>query len=127
LLQKKPKALVTGIEEIIIIHEEALTMDRQPAALSEPNSRLLDQLRTAEATWQGEQLRKALLDSVIHELRTPLTSIKGSVTTLLTTARLGPSDRKELLTIIDEEVDRLNLLVGEALERTRPNVGEKLN
>jgi two-component system, OmpR family, sensor histidine kinase KdpD len=102
-------------------------MDQRSAALSEPHPGFLDQLRTAEAACQGEQLRKALLDSVIHELRTPLTSIKGSVTTLLTATRLRPADRKELLTIIDEEADRLNLLVGEVLERARPDVGERLN
>ena len=64
---------------------------------------------------------------MIHELRTPLSTIKASVTALLTVVRLGSAERSELLTIIDEEVYRLNLLVGEAVERERLEIGEKLN
>ena len=86
-----------------------------------------DQPGKTETPWQGEQLRRALLDSVIHELRTPLTSIKASVEALLTMPRLEPPERNELLMIIDEEVDRLTLLVGEAVERARLDNGEKLN
>jgi two-component system sensor histidine kinase KdpD len=63
----------------------------------------------------------------MHELRTPLTSIKTSVTALLTIPRLKSNQRAELLTIIDEETDRLNALVGEAAEQARLDVEEKLN
>jgi two-component system sensor histidine kinase KdpD len=80
-----------------------------------------------EAARQGEQLRKAILDSVIHELRTPLTSIKASVTALLSIALLGSTESNELLTIINEEADRLNLLVGEAVERARLDSEERIN
>ena len=72
-------------------------------------------LGQAEGTG-GDPLRSALLDSVMHELRTPLTSIKLSVTTLLENRGLQHSQRNELLTIINEETDRLNRLVGEAVE-----------
>jgi two-component system sensor histidine kinase KdpD len=109
----------------MVVEEEALMMDQEPVSPSEPNAGFLDQLPKAEAARQAEQLRKALLDSVVHELRTPLTSIKASVTTLLTTARLGTTDLNELLTIIDEDADPLNLLVGEVLERGRRDIGEK--
>jgi two-component system, OmpR family, sensor histidine kinase KdpD len=85
-----------------------------------------NQLGKAEDARQGEQFRRTLLDSVIHELRTPLTSIKTSVAALLTMSRLQAAERKELLMIIDEEVDRLNLLIGEAVERARLDNGEKL-
>ena len=61
-------------------------------------------------------MRSALLDSVTHEFRTPLTSIKASVTTLLSSAQIDPEGQRELLTVIDEETDRLNRLVGEAAE-----------
>jgi two-component system, OmpR family, sensor histidine kinase KdpD len=79
----------------------------------------------AKAVWRGGELRKALLDSVVHELRTPITTIKASVTALLTIAQL--TERDELLSIIDEEVDRLNSLVGEVVERARLEVVESLN
>lgn len=76
----------------------------------------VEKLGRAEAAREGEKLRSALLDSVTHEFRTPLTSIKASVTGLLSGARLDDSQRKELLTIIDEESDRLDHLVGEAAQ-----------
>jgi two-component system, OmpR family, sensor histidine kinase KdpD len=103
-----------------------LMTDQQLAALSEPYVGSLDQPGKGEVARQSGSLRKAVLDSVIHELRTPLTSIKTSVTALLTIPRLKFDERIELLTIIDEETDRLNLLVGEAVEKTRLDIGERL-
>jgi two-component system, OmpR family, sensor histidine kinase KdpD len=64
-----------------------------------------------------------LLDSVTHEFRTPLTSIKASVTTLLSGGSLDEQGRRELLTVIDEETDRLNRLVGEAAEMAQLDSG----
>jgi two-component system sensor histidine kinase KdpD len=72
----------------------------------------------AEAAKESERLRGWMLDSITHELRTPLTSIKASVSTLLT-ASLPAESARELLTVIDEESDRLNRLVTEAVEMTQ--------
>jgi len=69
------------------------------------------------------ELRTALVDYVTHEFRTPLTSIKASVTALLTNPQLPPSQRNELLTVINEEADRLNRLVGEAVETAHLDEG----
>jgi two-component system, OmpR family, sensor histidine kinase KdpD len=104
-----------------------LMTHRQSTAFVEPYAGSLDQLDNGEVTRQPGLLRKAVLDSVIHELRTPLTSIKTSVTSLLTIPRLEFDERIELLTIIDEETDRLNLLLGEAVEGARLDTGEGLN
>jgi len=76
----------------------------------------VESLSRAEATRESEKLRSAILDSVTHEFRTPLTGIKASVTTMLADENLEPSQRHELLSIINEEADRLNHLVGEAAE-----------
>lgn len=76
----------------------------------------VETLSKAEAARESEQLRSALLDSVTHEFRTPLTAIKASATSLLSTPTMDDSQRKELLTVIDEESDRLNRLVGEAAQ-----------
>jgi two-component system sensor histidine kinase KdpD len=56
------------------------------------------------------------LDSITHEFRTPLTAIKASITSLMSGMTLGDADRRELMTVINEECDRLNRLVGEAAE-----------
>jgi len=75
----------------------------------------LEKVTRGEAAKESERLRALMIDSITHELRTPLTSIKGAATTLLA-GDLSPQDRHELLTIIDEESDRLNRLVSEAVE-----------
>ncbi len=76
----------------------------------------VEKLTKAEASRESEKLRTAILDSVTHEFRTPLTAIKASITSLLSNINLGAEDRRELMTVIDEESDRLNRLVGEAAE-----------
>ncbi len=91
----------------------------------------IEKLSQTEAAHQSENLRAVLLDSVTHELRTPLTGIKAAVTSLLSDdlidndhpgddhpgdARLNDAQRRELLTVINEETDRLDRLVGEATE-----------
>jgi len=79
----------------------------------------VEKLSKAEAARESEQLRSALLDSVTHEFRTPLTAIKASATSLLASPGLDGEQRKELLTVINEESDRLNRLVGEAAEMSQ--------
>jgi len=76
----------------------------------------VEKLGKAEASREGEKLRSAILDSVTHEFRTPLTAIKASATSLLSDANLDSAQQHELITVIDEETDRLNHLVGEASE-----------
>ena len=81
-----------------------------------------EKLARAEVTRESEQLRSALLDSLTHEFRTPLTSIKASVTSLLGEPNIESAQREELLTVIDEESDRLNRLIGEAAEMAQLDV-----
>ena len=76
----------------------------------------MEQVAKSEATKESERLRTLILDSITHELRTPLTSIKGAASTLLMDKAMKSGQERELLVIIDEETDRLNRLVGEAVE-----------
>jgi two-component system sensor histidine kinase KdpD len=76
----------------------------------------IEKLSQTEAARQSENLRVVLLDSVTHELRTPLTGIKAAVTGLLSESNLDAAQRKDLLTVINEETDRLDRLVGDATE-----------
>jgi two-component system, OmpR family, sensor histidine kinase KdpD len=93
-------------------------------AIAMEHARAMEQVGQTEAAREAEKLRTALLDAVTHELRTPLTSIKASVTNLLSNPDLKPEERQELLTIINEESDRLNHLVGEAAEMARLEAGD---
>jgi len=83
----------------------------------------VDDVTRAEAAKESERLRSLMLDSITHELRTPLTSIKASVSTLLTT-NLRPEVTHDLLTVIDEEADRLNRLVSQAVEMAQLDTQE---
>ena len=90
-------------------------------AIAIERARAVEQLGQTEAERQGERLKSALLDSITHDFRTPLTSMKAAVTSLLTSA---DSNSTELLTIINEECDRLNHLVEEAAEMAKLEAGE---
>jgi two-component system, OmpR family, sensor histidine kinase KdpD len=85
-------------------------------AIAIERARAMENLSRTEAARESEQLRSVLLDSVTHEFRTPLTAIKASVTSLLSRGHLDEPQSQELLTVINEESDRLNRLVGEAAE-----------
>ncbi|HTQ54294.1 MAG TPA: ATP-binding protein [Bryobacteraceae bacterium] len=91
-------------------------------AIGIERARALEQASHAEASRQSEVLKSALLDALAHDFRTPLTSIKAAVTSMLGQPRT-PADR-ELMTIINEEADRLNRLVAEVLEMVRIEAGK---
>ena len=85
-------------------------------AIALDRAQALEQVAKSEANKESERLRTLILDSITHELRTPLTSIKGAASALLMD-EVGKSEQeRELLAIIDEETDRLNRLIGEAME-----------
>jgi two-component system, OmpR family, sensor histidine kinase KdpD len=105
------------------LSRESLEAIGSLSGLSIERARAVEQLTVHRAAQESERLRTALLDSVTHEFRTPLTAIKASVTSLLSTPSLQDEQRHELLTIIDEETDRLNRLVGEAAEMAQLDSG----
>jgi two-component system sensor histidine kinase KdpD len=93
-------------------------------AIAIERARAVEKLGETEAERQGERLKSALLDSIAHDFRTPLTSIKAATTSLLAEETPDRGQTRELLTIIDEECDRLNRLVEEAAEMSRLEAGE---
>ena len=93
-------------------------------AIAIERARAVEQIGETEAERQGERLKSALLDSIAHDFRTPLTSMKAAVTDLLSSTPQENSHYRELLTIINEECDRLNHLVEEAAEMARLEAGE---
>jgi two-component system, OmpR family, sensor histidine kinase KdpD len=110
---------VTGDE----LARETLDALSSLAGLAIERARALEALSKHQAEQEHERLRTALLDSVTHEFRTPLTSIKASVTALLSGTGLDEHGRRELMSVIDEETDRLNRLVGEAAEMAQLDSG----
>jgi two-component system sensor histidine kinase KdpD len=90
-------------------------------AITIQKARAIEDASHAEAARQSEVLKSALLDSLAHDIKTPLTSIKAAVTSLLGTT--APADC-ELLTIINEEADRLNQLAAEVIAMARVEAGK---
>ena len=93
-------------------------------AIAIERARAVEQLGQTEAERQSERLKSALLDSITHDFRTPLTSMKAAVSSLLIPSDSDSAQSRELLTIIDEECDRLNHLVEEAGEMAKLEAGE---
>jgi signal transduction histidine kinase len=66
------------------------------------------------------KLQEDFVSTISHELRTPLGFIKGYSTSLLRQDTSWDDEtQKEFLTIIDEEADRLSLLIENVLESAR--------
>ncbi len=77
----------------------------------------------AEAARQSSELRATVLDALAHEFKTPLTSMKAASSDLLTGGTIGPRDR-ELAAILDEELDRLQGLLTDAIQMLRIDAGD---
>ena len=114
--------LRSGVRPTGLVVLRGATLSRETAdaiggliSVSIDRGQALESLARGEVAKESERLRTLMIDSITHELRTPLTSIKGAATTLLSGKAQG-DDAHELLTIIDEECDRLDRLVAEAVE-----------
>jgi two-component system sensor histidine kinase KdpD len=93
-------------------------------SISIDRAQALEDAARSEAAKESERLRGLMLDSITHELRTPLTAIKASATTMLSSAQVSADDQRELLTVIDEETDRLNHLIAQAVEMAQLDTQE---
>jgi len=72
---------------------------------------------------QVDRMKTDFVSSVSHELRTPLTSVKAYTATILRDPNMPEQTRREFLTAIDEEADRLTELVNDLLEISRLESG----
>lgn len=72
-----------------------------------------------------EQMRQEFVANVSHELRTPLTSIKGFVETILSGNLNDKKLLERFLTIIDNETDRMIILINDLLDLSRIESGKQ--
>ena len=117
-------AAIAEAQEQLIASRQTLDAIGSLVAIAMERARAVEQLSETEAERQGERLKSALLDSIAHDFRTPLTAIKAAATDLLASTGRDPQQLKELLTIVNEECDRLNHLVEEAAEMAKLESGE---
>lgn len=73
---------------------------------------------------QAEELKSTFISIISHELKTPVALIKGYVSTLRREdARWDRSIVAESLTVIEDEADRLGLLIENMLDASRLQAG----
>jgi signal transduction histidine kinase len=86
---------------------------------------MADDLSTrAEALAASDRVRRQLLADVSHELTTPVTAMRGYLETLtMPELRLDEATRGRYLTIISDETNRLERLIGELLDLARLDGG----
>ncbi len=88
------------------------------------HDRLVKQIAHLEAERKLNQLQEDFIATVSHELLTPLGFIKGYATTLLREDITWDDEtRREFLTIIDEESDRLRELIENLMDSSRLQAG----
>ncbi len=109
------------------LSEAGLQAVAQLGGIALERARAQEVANRMEASRQNEQLKSTLLDALAHEFKTPLTSIKAAITSILTNSAGDPVER-ELLTVADEESDRLTALLNRTVEVARIEAGHvKLN
>jgi len=85
---------------------------------------LVNQIANLEAKRRLDSLQDDFIAMISHELLTPLGFIKGYATTLLREdTSWDESTRREFLSIIDEESDRLRNLIDNLLDSSRLQAG----
>jgi two-component system, OmpR family, sensor histidine kinase KdpD len=93
-------------------------------AIGLERARAMERAASAEAARRSEELRSAMLDGLAHDLKTPLTAIKASVTSLISGYPRTEEGKEELLTIVNEETDRLHRIVSEAVQMGHIDAGK---
>jgi len=95
----------------------------QAAQLIE-NHHLVERVARLEAERWLRLMQDDFITTISHELRTPIGFIKGYATTLLREdTNWDEGSRREFLTIIDEEADRLRELIDDLLDSSRLKAG----
>lgn len=93
-------------------------------SLAIERANLSEEARKAKVLEESDRLKSSLLSSVSHELRTPLAAIKASVSSLRSGAvEWDDEARADLLATVEEEIDHLNVLVGNMLDMSRIESG----
>lgn len=95
-------------------------------AIALERERHREQTTQAQAERKSERLKSTLLDAIAHEFKTPLTSIKAASGSILSSSLREGGDltaARELITVIEEETDRLTDLVNDAIQMARIEAG----
>ena len=76
------------------------------------------------ASRNAVKIRRDFFSNASHELKTPITSIKGSAELLCSELPISEQQRRELLSRIGVESERINLLINDIIMISRMESGE---
>jgi two-component system sensor histidine kinase KdpD len=93
------------------------------AAIGLERARAQESTTRADAARESGELRAAVLDALAHEFKTPLTSMKVASGELQSSPSITAPRDLELLSILVEELERLNELVNDAVQMLRIDAG----
>jgi len=93
------------------------------AAIGLERARAEESAVRAEAARHSSELRATVLDALAHEFKTPLTSMKAASSDLVTSTTPGAREH-ELAGILDQELDRFQSLVSDAVQMLRIDAGD---
>src|SRR5579871_2259286 len=86
--------------------------------------RAIEMTTAAEIARRADDLKSAVLDAMAHDIRNPLNSIKIAATTLLSEHAGSQMFQRDMLTIINEEVTRLDRSFDAAVQLARVEANE---
>ncbi|HEV2199213.1 MAG TPA: ATP-binding protein [Bryobacteraceae bacterium] len=110
---------MTGVQ----LSDSALQGVANLVAIGLEKARAQEAATRAEAARQSDELKSVLLDAIAHEFKTPLTTIKVSTTALLSGRLESAEQQRNYISLVDEETDRLNGLVSDAIQMARLEAG----
>jgi two-component system sensor histidine kinase KdpD len=90
--------------------------------IAHEHERITNRFAEAEATRRADAAKTALLHAISHDLRSPLTAITTAAGGLRA-GSLSESDRRELISVIEDESERLARLVDDLLDVSRIQAG----
>jgi two-component system sensor histidine kinase KdpD len=93
-------------------------------AIALENARSREMATRAQAARQSQEFKSTLMDGLAHEFKTPLTSIRAATTALLGSHISDAEQQHDLITIVDQEAERLSRLVTEATYVARLEAGK---
>jgi two-component system, OmpR family, sensor histidine kinase KdpD len=88
-------------------------------ALALAQSQAREAQTRADAVRKSEELKSVLIDALAHDLKTPLTAIDTAADLLVRPQFLSEDQRRDLLTVIREEVGGLKRIMEEAIHLAR--------
>jgi signal transduction histidine kinase len=117
-----------GIDEVMRILDETSQVIEYSRRLEEKSLELETasaELRAANARLQElDRLKDDFVSTVSHELRTPLTSIRSFSEILHNNPDLAPDKRREFLSIVVKESERLTRLINQMLDLSKIESGK---